>query len=1292
MERPSSIDAPPDAGEPEETATMPPQGKAPSSWEKETLPPSPWAGEEIASRPAEAVASERDSAAGEHVHIPGYEILQELGRGGMGVVYKARQEKLNRIVALKMVLAGAHAGELDLARFLSEAQAVAQLQHPNIVQLFESGQHNGVPYFTLEFVAGGSLSKRLAGVPLPPKDAANLVEQLAHGTHYAHEHGIVHRDLKPANILLVSHVPRTSPETEIENKSGPVVAGVGLQKAVPKITDFGLAKRMAAQSSLTASGAIMGTPSYMAPEQAGGGGKRVGPAADIYALGAILYECLTGRPPFQGATPMETVMQVLADEPVAPRQLQPRTPRDLETICLKCLDKQEHKRYGTAANLAEDLRRFQAGEPILARPIGRLGKAVKWVTRHRTVSALLGAIALAMILGTGFSVYFAFDASWQAEQARGNEAWAIRSAGIAKEKETEALAANAELEKANEALEKTLARGLIRPLGARPGPLTDAEIEALWELAASGSPRLAYRFVESAVSSRSAAQQLRQRGPAALHAAIGLDLEKRARVERLLADASADPKLSVWERADVSLIMLALGDLTPSVRAGAAKALLEAMLAADTGPRPTARNEWSEGMALAAVNLDADTAAASAGLLVAAMTKTKDVKLLQPWSQALSAVATRLDSKQAAKNASALMQAINRDFIPLGPLHFCTRGLSALAARMEPREAALLLTDGMTRAGNFVLGDFAGMFAEAAARMDTKDAAPVCSQVAALLTKRLKEGQNSLFQELFTERLVSVVAGMEPQAVARSCADAAEALFAGMEHGRDFEDRSACARGLVALAALMDRADADRVCSRAADSLSKSLEKTKEYFASLYLANSLTQVCWHMDPTKAAVILSNALAHTKDAYALQVLAAGMAFTAQREPDTARFCSHAVAPLLRVLAKERDGAIREKAAETFVLVAVHLEPKEATSALNKALTGWAARENTLLAQGLALATQRLPPREAAATLSKAIDRTYDRYPLLEGLLETSKRLEPREAVIALTAAMAKTKDVSQRRLLATGLAAAAARLDHKDAVAICSPLANGFVQAMTGTQDAGQLQQLAQSLSALAGHLDRKDAERLSSRGAKLLSDAIPKTRRLAAIASGLSALTPRLSPPEATAAAATLLQGVSKSDDVDALQALPDLLSACIAANIPPNDLTRFYCEATNLVAHAMAKVTDQRTLSQTFLRLLFRGDPKEFSVRSMATVGALGLLADRSCSPSSFASFALACKPLSSPLPTQELVNLLKQPVCLGQSRRVLLDQLTIRYRRVFADQWEFVRFAQEQGLALDFTSAPKR
>ncbi|RLS30011.1 MAG: serine/threonine protein kinase, partial [Planctomycetota bacterium] len=306
-------------------------------------------------------------------YVSGYDILGELGRGGMGVVYKARQRKLNRLVALKMVLAGGHAGPEQLARFQIEAQAVAALQHPNIVQIYEVGESDSLPHFSLEYVDGAPLDKALAGKPQVPKDAARLLETLSHAMHFAHQHGIVHRDLKPANILVSS-------------------------EGVPKITDFGLAKQLEGDSSQTKEGALMGTPSYMAPEQARGEFKDLGPAADVYSLGAMLYEMLVGRPPFLGATPFETIFQVIKEEPVPPSRLIPKLPQDIETICLKCLQKEPSKRYATAELLAEDCRRFVSGEPILSRPISPVERLWRWCRRNPRVAGLIATVASLLVV------------------------------------------------------------------------------------------------------------------------------------------------------------------------------------------------------------------------------------------------------------------------------------------------------------------------------------------------------------------------------------------------------------------------------------------------------------------------------------------------------------------------------------------------------------------------------------------------------------------------------------------------------------------------------------------------------------------------------------------------------------------------------------------------------------------------------------------------------------------------------------------------------------------------------
>ena len=304
--------------------------------------------------------------------VAGYEILAELGRGAMGVVYKARAFRLNRICALKMMLSGSQADLPIAERFQGEAESLALLLHPNVVQIFSIGESDGIPYLELEYVGGGSLHQHLNGVPKPPEEAARLIAALARGVAAIHERGLVHRDLKPSNVLLAID-------------------------GTPKVADFGLVKVRTSEQTLTPTGSILGSPSYMAPEQAEGRGGEVGPAADVYGLGAILYELLTGRPPFRGATIHQTLCQVIANEPVLPSRLTPGLPRDIETICLKCLQKKPIDRYTTAVALAEDVRRFLAREPILARPVAVWERGVKWARRRPGPATLVAALATSLV-------------------------------------------------------------------------------------------------------------------------------------------------------------------------------------------------------------------------------------------------------------------------------------------------------------------------------------------------------------------------------------------------------------------------------------------------------------------------------------------------------------------------------------------------------------------------------------------------------------------------------------------------------------------------------------------------------------------------------------------------------------------------------------------------------------------------------------------------------------------------------------------------------------------------------
>ena len=321
-----------------------------------------------------------------------YELLEEVAHGGMGVVFRARQVSLNRVVALKMILAGRLATEREVQRFHAEAAAVAKLRHPNIVAIHEVGIHEGQHYFSMDLVQGRNLASLVREHPLLPATAARYVQAIAEAIHHAHQHGVLHRDLKPSNVLI--------DETD-----------------QPRITDFGLAKVFNTGSDITLSGQVLGSPNFMPPEQAAGRNEDVGPQSDLYSLGAILYHLLTGRPPFAAQTVQATLAKVLQAEPLAPRTLNEAVPRDLETICLKCLEKDPRRRYATAQDLADELGRYLRGEPILARPVSPPEKLWRWCRRNRALAASLGAgvfLLVAIALGSVL-------AAWRIGQARDAE-------------------------------------------------------------------------------------------------------------------------------------------------------------------------------------------------------------------------------------------------------------------------------------------------------------------------------------------------------------------------------------------------------------------------------------------------------------------------------------------------------------------------------------------------------------------------------------------------------------------------------------------------------------------------------------------------------------------------------------------------------------------------------------------------------------------------------------------------------------------------------------------------------
>jgi hypothetical protein len=769
--------------------------------------------------------------------LPGYEIEGVLGRGGMGVVYRARHLALKRTVALKMVLAGGHAGPRELARFRIEAEAVARLAHPNIVQIHEVGEAGGHPYFALEFVEGGNLAGKLGGHPLPAREAARLVETLARAMQLAHSRNVVHRDLKPANVLLAAD-------------------------GTPRITDFGLARQLDSDSGETQAGAVLGTPSYMAPEQASGRGHEAGPAADVYALGAILYDCLAGRPPFQGKTVVETLDQVRTQEPVPPSRWQASVPLDLDTICLKCLRKEPENRYASAAELADELGRFLRGEPVQARPVGRLERGWRWCKRYPALAAAVATVVGVLVLASVVSTLFGIDAGNKeaAAVAARNE---LATKNIELEQSQEIIVKkNTELEQSQDQLEGALARTWLSPLAEAPGPLTDAEIGAFTELAAFGNERLADRFLTEALRTPPGMRKLRTRAVFALHAVVGLDAQKRQDAERRLVRALEEPDLPDDARTDLALAASELEGWSTPAAAVVARALLQALKKTND---PRTLGSLAQGLSAVAGRLEPREVAETAATLSRAMTNTNEPLALGSLAQGLSAVAGRLEPREAAEAATTLTQAMtrNNDFQAFFPL---AQGLSMVAARMEPREAAAMLTQAMTHTQNpQAVQALAQGLSAVAARMEAKEAA-------ALLTQAMT--RNDDFQAFFplAQGLSMVAARMEPR-------EAAALLTQAMTHTQNPNALEILAQGLSAVAARMEPTEGTRVSAEAAATLTKAMTRTNDANNLWALAQGLSAVAARMEPkeaarlsAEAAAALTQVMTRTNDDYALSSLA------------------------------------------------------------------------------------------------------------------------------------------------------------------------------------------------------------------------------------------------------------------------------------------------------------------------------------------------------------------------------------------------------------------------------------
>jgi hypothetical protein len=1233
-----------------------------------------------------------------------YELLGEIARGGMGVVYRARQVSLDRPVALKMILAGQLASDDDVRRFHAEAEAAANLDHPHIVPIYEVGQHQGQHYFSMKLIDGAGLNHCLGRYRDDPRAAAQLLAAVARGVHHAHQRGILHRDLKPGNILVDG-------------------------RGQPHVTDFGLAKRVEGDSELTRTGAIVGTPEYMAPEQAAAQ-RLLTTEVDVYSLGAVLYAMLTGVPPFSGGNVLETLRQVAGSEPAPLRRRNPSVPLDLQVICLKCLAKEPLGRYGSAEALAADLERWLRGEPIVARPAGRLERAWKWVRRNPALAATMAAAVFFLVGGAAAATWFGLDANQQARWAKQNETDAV-NARLQVEKQ------NAELLRSQDILEGTLVQSWLTPLAQEPGLLNAQEVGALQQLRTQLGKPIALRFVREGTRTPQLTRRLRVRADHVWHAVVGLDRQRRAAVETILVAELRSSGSEASRREDLAVALVSLGGLSPESTVAAAQALIQSL---EVNPDPGHVLSLAELLPPLVDRMEKADAIATcqqgSPVLTRAMAASNDHTTLCSLAECLARLVAPLGPDQTARHCRAAAETLGR----------------AVGATEDPGTLERLVK------AQCSLAPF----------MDSQERTAACRKIADALVQALARRPASIEHESRAASLSMVVGYLDLKTGGNLLLQA----FIANGIGRI---QVPLARGLSSLARRMDPQSGTDLLSQA---LLSKLDRVESrgggfggppppevgviHFGALQmLKEGLATVMERQEPAAAVAALEKRMDATNNPPILMALSEVFAKMAGRLPPAAasKACQHA-AERIRLVEQSPgwSGLERLELVKAAALLGTRMQPVEAelrSRETAKKLTG-ETREAFGWFFGLTVNDWNLQQATPVADILSI---------LLGQLTSADAERAIDEVAAALLEMCEKGIPINYRPYFAKQLAAVARLMPQAKSDRICAELAEQIAADLSKARLDGpflppSMDLEVSQLVAITGQMSPKAAGRVTFPIALALAEYIGRSPQNDQAGRLLLALAARLSPDTAAKTVAPILRAMNqdlnewqsvllarilvqladrmtpkeardvyrRANGAMAQRVLPDrpwqqeirLTLAEAAARMDPNEGVSSLSQAAiktewdlslvqglAAVAHRQGRPAATHTCKDTadllwkalratanpsrrqqlllglssILRAVNPGDEQH---RLAAVVRAVGATSGQALLATPGLA-APALQPIPSPpLSEQDLVELLEETLSDGEVRRTILDELGRRYGQHFKDQWDFVRFVEDRHLTL--------